>query len=201
MSSACTTAAISSQRALPVYICARVRGCSASTLAPASWQRSAISTGLRISSLQPLRIFTVTGRCVPARTALITPVTSPMSLRQPEPPLRFTTFLTGQPKLMSMNSGAKTSVTRRRGLAHGGGVGAEDLHADGALVVPEAELGDRGLVLAADALGREEFRDDHVRAPAAAEAPEGRLRNAGHGREVEGHLVGGRERETEHGEG
>ena len=37
-------------------------------------------------------------------------VTSPRSRRHPDPPFRCTTFLTGQPKLMSMNSGWYTSV-------------------------------------------------------------------------------------------
>ncbi len=47
----------------------------------------------------------VTGKGVAAETARITDSTRSRSFRQPEPPLRFTTFFTGQPKLMSMNSG------------------------------------------------------------------------------------------------
>ena len=105
------TAAISSQCAWPEYICVRVRGCSARTRAPASWQRSAIVTGSRISSFQPLRIFTVTGRCVLRDTARITDCTRSRSRRHPDPPLRRTTFFTGQPKLMSTKSGRKMSVT------------------------------------------------------------------------------------------
>jgi hypothetical protein len=111
MSSASTTAAISSQRACPVYICVRVRACSVNAFAPASCMRSAIPTGSRVSSLQPERVFTVTGRCVAPTTARMMRCTSSRSLRQPDPPFRFTTFLTGQPKLMSTNSGWKTSVT------------------------------------------------------------------------------------------
>ena len=110
-SSASTTAAISSHRACPEYICVRVRGWSVSARAPASWQRRAMPTGSRVSSLQPLRILQVTGRCVAAATARMMAPTSVRSLRHPEPPFRRTTFLTGHPKLMSMNSGAKTSVT------------------------------------------------------------------------------------------
>ena len=65
-----------------------------------------------MSSFQPLRILHVTGSDVLRATARMTSCTRSRSLRHPEPPLRFTTFLTGQPKLMSMNSGAKTSVTK-----------------------------------------------------------------------------------------
>jgi hypothetical protein len=67
--------------------------------------RSAISTGWRVRSFHPLRVFTVTGRCVAPTTALMIWATRSMSRRQPEPPFRCTTFLTGQPKLMSMKSG------------------------------------------------------------------------------------------------
>src|SRR2546425_1052403 len=45
------------------------------------------------------------------RAARMMRPTSPRSLRQPEPPLLRTTFLTGQPKLMSMKSGRHTPVT------------------------------------------------------------------------------------------
>jgi len=38
-------------------------------------------------------------------TARMIRVTRSMSLKQPDPPLRCTTFFTGQPKLISMNSG------------------------------------------------------------------------------------------------
>ena len=70
-----------------------------------------MATGSRWVSSQPLRIFTVTGRCVALRTAVMICCTSPRSLRHPDPPLFLTTFLTGQPKLMSMKSGLATSVT------------------------------------------------------------------------------------------
>ena len=63
-------------------------------------------TGSRVSSFQPLRVFTVTGRCVASITARMIRVMSSGSRRQPDPPFRCTTFFTGQPKLMSMNSGA-----------------------------------------------------------------------------------------------
>ena len=53
----------------------------------------------------------MTGRWVERATARMTSSTRPRSFRHPEPPLRFTTFFTGQPKLMSMNSGWNTSVT------------------------------------------------------------------------------------------
>ena len=105
MSSASTTRAISSQLALPENICVRVRACSVKARAPASCIRSAMLTGSRVSSFQPLRILTVTGRCVAPMTARMIRSTRSRSRRQPEPPFRCTTFLTGQPKLMSMNSG------------------------------------------------------------------------------------------------
>jgi len=104
-SGSAATAAISSQLAEPENIWVRERACSVSTRAPASSHRRAIATGSREPSSQPDRIFTVTGSGVVDATARMMSATSPMSRRQPEPPLRFTTFLTGQPKLMSMNSG------------------------------------------------------------------------------------------------
>src|SRR6266566_8393151 len=55
----------------------------------------------RCSSLQPLRVLTVTGRWVAPMTARMIRSTRSMSRRQPDPPFRWTTFLTGQPKLMS----------------------------------------------------------------------------------------------------
>ena len=111
ISSAATTAAISSQLALPANICVRVRACRVSACAPASWQRRAMLTGSRVVSSQPLRILTVTGRCVAPRTARRMPATSPRSFRHPEPPLLRTTFLTGQPKFTSRKSGLQTVVT------------------------------------------------------------------------------------------
>src|SRR5439155_1251817 len=82
--------------------CVRVRACRVSAWAPASRQRSAMPTGSRCASSQPLRILTVTGSCVALRTARMIACTRPRSLRHPDPPLFFTTFLTGHPKLMSM---------------------------------------------------------------------------------------------------
>src|SRR5438477_6266498 len=111
MSSASTTRAISSQFAAPENIWVRVRACSVRAWAPASRQRRATETGSRWVSSQPLRIFTVTGRCVAVRTARMICCTSPRSFKHPDPPLFLTTFLTGQPKLMSMKSGLTTSVT------------------------------------------------------------------------------------------
>ncbi len=109
--SASFTAAISSQSAVPLYIWVRVRAWRVSARAPASWQRSAISTGLRCCSLQPLRILTVVGMAMAADTARMMDCTRSRSRRQPEPPLRLTTFLTGHPKLMSRKSGWYTSST------------------------------------------------------------------------------------------
>ena len=80
-----------------------------------------------------------------------------------------------------MKSGWNTSVTSARGLAHRLRVGAEDLHADRPLVGTEAQLVQRGLVLAADPLGGEELGDHDVRAELPAEPPERRLRHPGHG--------------------
>ncbi len=105
MSSASTTRAISSQLALPEYIWVRVRACNVKARAPASCIRRAMPTGSRCSSLHPLRVLTVTGKCVAWTQARMMSVTKPGSRRQPDPPFRWTTFLTGHPKLMSMNSG------------------------------------------------------------------------------------------------
>src|SRR5207253_164573 len=91
------------QFAFPENIWVRVRAWSVRAWAPASRQRSAMATGSRWASSHPLRIFTVTGRCVALRTAAMIRCTRPRSLRQPEPPLFLTTFLTGQPKLMARN--------------------------------------------------------------------------------------------------
>ena len=111
MSRTSTTRAISSQFAFPANIWVRVRACSVRARAPASRQRCAMVTGSRWLSSQPLRIFTVTGRCVALCTARMIRCTKPKSFRHPDPPLFFTTFFTGQPKLMSMKSGLQASVT------------------------------------------------------------------------------------------
>ena len=81
-------------------------------------------------------------------------------------------------------------------LAHRDRIGAEDLHADRPLVGAEAELVERRLVLAPDSLGRQELRDDDVGAEAAAEPTERRLRDPGHGREIERHVGLDGEREA-----
>jgi hypothetical protein len=75
-----------------------------------------------------------------------------------------------------------------RFTTHSLGIGAEDLHADRALVGGESQLGRRRFVLAADALGRQELRDHDVGAEAGTEAPERRFRNARHRCQVQRHF-------------
>src|SRR5690606_12312377 len=58
------------------------------------------------------------------------------------------------------------------GFLHGLRFGAEDLDADRAFVLAEAELADGGRVVAADAFCREELGDDDIGAPGAAEPAE-----------------------------
>ena len=105
MSRASTTRAISSQSARPENIWVRVRAWRVNALMPASCILSAMPTGSRCWSFQPLRVLAVTGRWVAAITARMICWTRSRSRRQPLPPFRWTTFFTGQPKLMSMNSG------------------------------------------------------------------------------------------------
>src|SRR6185503_15968018 len=81
-------------------------------------------------------------------------------------------------------------------LGHWDWIGAKDLHADRPLVRAEAQLGDGRLVLPPDALGGQELSDDHVRAKAAADAPEGGFRHAGHRRQVQRHRGSQRERKA-----
>ena len=64
MSRASTTRAISSQSARPENIWVRVRAWSVNALMPASCIRSAMPTGSRCWSFQPLRVLAVTGRWV-----------------------------------------------------------------------------------------------------------------------------------------
>jgi hypothetical protein len=139
MSSASVTPRSRPSWPAPVYICVRVRACSASTRAPASWHTSAIFTGSRISSFQPLRVFTVTGRCVALDDRPNDLGTSPRSRRQPEPPLR--DHLLDRAAEVDVHEVRLEHVGHEgRRIGHGLRDGAEDLHADGALVGPKRSL-------------------------------------------------------------
>jgi hypothetical protein len=97
---------------VPLHICVRARSVSAT----ASWQRRAMPTGSHVSSVNPLRIFIVADADGPF-TARMVDSTKWRSRRQPMPPLRLTTFLTGQPKLMSGKAGSYTSSSSRAASA------------------------------------------------------------------------------------
>ena len=164
MSSASATAAISSQRAWPEYICVRVRGCSVSTRAPASWQRSAIVTGSRISSFQPLRILHVTGRCVLRDDGADHLLHEIEILEAAGAAVAPDDLLHRAAEVDVDELGLENVGHEARRLAHRRGIGAEDLHADRPLVGAEAQLVEGRLVLAPDAFGGEELRHDDVRA-------------------------------------
>src|ERR1019366_5727067 len=77
----------------------------------------------------------------------------------------------------------------RRGFTHRARLASEDLHADRPLIGPEPQLAQRGLVFPANPLCGQELRHDDIRAKAAAESPEWRLRHPRHRRQKQRHLV------------
>ena len=72
---------------------------------PMSCKRSATSSILIEVASQPKRVFTVTGKCVLSITACVSRIIKSTSFKTPAPAPLQTTFLTGQPKLMSIISG------------------------------------------------------------------------------------------------
>ena len=93
-----------------VYICSRVRACTAMRAAPACSQALAHSTAVMWSASQPLRIFTVTGRFVFATTcSTMRPQRSGSSISLlPAPP--DTILGAGQPMLISTKSNSYCSM-------------------------------------------------------------------------------------------
>src|ERR1041385_8361240 len=185
---ASTTRAISSQLAWPVNIWVRVRAWRVNARAPASCIRSAIPTGSRVSSFQPLRVFTVTGTGVAATTARMIRSTSSRSRRHAEPPHHL------------FRGAAEVDVDELRpihlghdrgGAAHRLCIGAVDLDPDRPLDLLELGALERLPDAAADRLGGEKLRHEDVGAEATADLPERRLRHPGHGGEDQRDAVAG----------
>ena len=107
---ACFTRAMISGSMPGVYICSRVRACTAMRAAPACSQAFAHSTAVTWSASQPLRILTVTGRLVWATTcSTMRPQRSGSSISLlPAPP--DTILGAGQPMLMSTKSNSYCSI-------------------------------------------------------------------------------------------
>ena len=99
------TAAICVQSASPLYICALVLPCIEIAFAPTSCKRSATSTICMLSQSQPKRVLTVMGKCVRFTISAVSDTINGMSFKIPAPAPLETTFLTGQPKLISIMSG------------------------------------------------------------------------------------------------
>ncbi len=151
--------------------------------------------GSRISSFQPLRILAVTGK-MRARTNAPDDVGDEREIAEAAgAAVALHDLLHRAAEIDVDEVGCEHIGDECGGIAHRDRIGAEDLHADRVLLGAEAQLGERRFVLAADALGRKEFGDDHVRAEAAAKPAEGRLRHPRHGREVEWNR--GRQRDRE----
>ena len=102
------TAAMAAGSTVPgVYICSRVRPCTAMAAAPAASQAFAASAAVMCCASQPVRIFTVTGRPPLSFTtaATIAPHRSGSSKRRlPAPPAVI--LGAGQPILISIKSKA-----------------------------------------------------------------------------------------------
>ena len=62
-----------------------------------------------VLSSQPNLVFTVTGSEVPLTTASVSRIIKSISFKTPAPAPLFTTFFTGQPKLISTKSGFTVS--------------------------------------------------------------------------------------------
>ena len=98
-----------SQSALPLYSWLRVLPWTVMAWAPASAIRQANSTQFTESSLQPRRIFTVTGTSDAIRAAATRSAAVFISFIRAEPAPVFTTLGTGQPMFRSITSGRKGS--------------------------------------------------------------------------------------------
>jgi hypothetical protein len=111
-----------------------------------------------------MRNLTVKGIVTALRTALkISPILG-RSRSRPEPPLQPTTRLAGQPRLRSTVS-KPVSSHDARGVGERLGVGAEELRADGVLVVVEGEVAlALGLAHAGEAVGGGELGHEQAAA-------------------------------------
>ena len=97
------------QSASPLYNWQRVRPCIAIACTPISCIRSATSSIFLVLSSHPNLVFTVTGNRVPFITDLVRRTIKSISFKTPAPAPLFTTFFTGQPKLISTRSGFTAS--------------------------------------------------------------------------------------------
>ena len=93
-----------------VYIWARVRACTTMAAAPAASHCFATSTQVTVSSSQPLRIFTVTGKLTAAVTAATILPHSAGSFISALPAPVAVILGAGQPMLMSIKSGCQCST-------------------------------------------------------------------------------------------
>ena len=111
--------AIACQSALPPYICAAVRPCSATQATPARAALSPASKYVRWVSSIPLRIFTDTGTFPSAASTTRSTISRKRSRFHGNalpPPLRVT-LGTGQPKFMSIWSARSSSIIIRAAAA------------------------------------------------------------------------------------
>ena len=106
------TSLMTSQSALPAYICTRVLPCTAIAAAPACSRSFASSTALTDPPSQPLRILTVTGTGTALATADTISAASSGVRMSAEPSPDLTTLPTGQPMLMSIISAPEMSSAR-----------------------------------------------------------------------------------------
>ena len=147
--------------------------------APASRQVLPMATGSRVASSNPERILVVTGSGVAATTARTIRSTSPRSRRHPDPAVALHDLLDRAPEVDVHEVRAVHLRHERCSLGHRGGVGAEDLDPDRALLVVEAQVGGGPPTAPHDPLGAYELGKHDIRAEVPAEPPEGRLGDPG----------------------
>ena len=171
IATACFTLAIHSQRAWPLYPCSRVRACRATAFSPSASAIRASSTQTMSASFQPRRNFTVKGIVTALRTARkISPMRG-RSRSRPEPPLRAHHPL-GRAAQIQVHQVEAGLLHNPRRLGQRLGIGAEELRADGVLVVVEGQI--------ALALGLPHPRQPIGRGELGHQQPAARLR-VGHG--------------------
>ena len=114
------TSLIYSQLALPLYICSRVRPCTATAATPTDSIRCAISITLMDVSSQPKRNLTVTGICTACTAASATFIAKSGFFINAEPSPEETTFFTGQPMLIStIGAPADSTILAPMAIASG----------------------------------------------------------------------------------
>lgn len=111
MDTVCFTWRMMSQSARPAYIWVLVRPWMVMAAAPAASMAWAKATALTLPLSQPFRVLTVTGTPASRRTASTIAMALSGSFIRAEPSPLLATLGTGQPVLMSMQSGWARSMT------------------------------------------------------------------------------------------